>query len=107
MTKVNTLNLLCKTRITNQKYKHAEPIWSGARPKLSRTPKGANLLKYARNFRGLTQAESAAHYGIEERTLRRWENNEYNPRWNDVVALIEDVYMMEVIQVLEGLRTEH
>ncbi|TQF73025.1 helix-turn-helix transcriptional regulator [Pseudoalteromonas luteoviolacea] len=71
---------------------------------LVRTPKGAQLLKYARKCRGYTQAESAACYGIEERTLRRWENNEYNPRWNDVISLIEDVYLMNITQAIEGVR---
>ncbi|MBQ4813010.1 transcriptional regulator [Pseudoalteromonas luteoviolacea] len=69
-----------------------------------RTPKGAQLLKYARKCRGFTQAESAACYGIEERTLRRWENNEYNPRWNDVISLIEDVYLMNITQAIDGVR---
>ncbi|KZN38911.1 hypothetical protein N480_11820 [Pseudoalteromonas luteoviolacea S2607] len=71
---------------------------------LVRTPKGAQLLKYARKCRGFTQAESAACYGIEERTLRRWENNEYNPRWNDVISLIEDVYLMNITQAIDGVR---
>ncbi|WDE04693.1 helix-turn-helix transcriptional regulator [Thalassomonas viridans] len=68
-----------------------------------RTPKGSDLLKYARQSRGYTQAESAADYGIEERTLRRWENNEFNPKWNDVVGLIEDVYMLKVVDVIGEL----
>ncbi|PAJ72052.1 transcriptional regulator [Pseudoalteromonas sp. NBT06-2] len=68
-----------------------------------RTPKGADILKYARKFRGYTQAESAASYGIEERTLRRWENNEFNPKWNDVIGLIEDVYSLKVIKLIEEL----
>ncbi len=67
------------------------------------SPKGSDILKYARKFRGYTQAESAAHYGIEERTLRRWENNEFNPKWNDVIGLIEDVYALQVINVMEEL----
>ncbi|KZX01778.1 transciptional regulator [Pseudoalteromonas luteoviolacea] len=62
------------------------------------------MLKYARKCRGFTQAESAACYGIEERTLRRWENNEYNPRWNDVISLIEDVYLMNITQAIDGVR---
>ncbi|TMP71536.1 XRE family transcriptional regulator, partial [Pseudoalteromonas ruthenica] len=50
--------------------------------RINRTPRGSDILKFARKSRGYTQAESAANYGIEERTLRRWENNEFNPRWN-------------------------
>ncbi|BBN82476.1 hypothetical protein PA25_24610 [Pseudoalteromonas sp. A25] len=68
-----------------------------------KTPKGADILKFARKCRGFTQAESAASYGIEERTLRRWENNEYNPRWNDVIGLLEDVYLMDVAKVILGM----
>ncbi|CAH9049445.1 hypothetical protein PSECIP111951_01341 [Pseudoalteromonas holothuriae] len=69
----------------------------------NRTPKGSDILKFARKCRGFTQAESAASYGIEERTLRRWENNEYNPRWNDVIGLLEDVYLMDVAKVIVGM----
>ncbi|MCF6436842.1 MULTISPECIES: helix-turn-helix domain-containing protein [Pseudoalteromonas] len=69
----------------------------------NRTPKGADILKFARKCRGFTQAESAASYGIEERTLRRWENNEYNPRWNDVIGLLEDVYSLDVAHVILGM----
>jgi transcriptional regulator with XRE-family HTH domain len=72
---------------------------------INRTPKGSDILRYARKFRGYTQAESAAYYGIEERTLRRWENNEFNPKWNDVIGLIEDVYALKVIKVIEDLST--
>ncbi|CAM3759228.1 MULTISPECIES: helix-turn-helix domain-containing protein [Pseudoalteromonas] len=70
-----------------------------------RAPLGAAILRFARKSRGFTQAESAASYGIEERTLRRWENNEYNPKWNDVIALVEDVYLMDIVNVIVGLRT--
>ncbi|MDK2595421.1 helix-turn-helix domain-containing protein [Pseudoalteromonas obscura] len=38
---------------------------------------------------GLTQAEAAEHYGLEERTLRRWENKESNPDFRDVVGVVE------------------
>ncbi|WP_249332024.1 helix-turn-helix domain-containing protein [Pseudoalteromonas rubra] len=72
---------------------------------LLRAPRGAQLLKYARKLRGYTQAESAASYGIEERTLRRWENNEFNPRWNDVISLLEDVYFMDIMQAIAGVRS--
>ncbi|WP_230090577.1 helix-turn-helix domain-containing protein [Pseudoalteromonas rubra] len=72
---------------------------------LLRAPRGAQLLKYARKLRGFTQAESAASYGIEERTLRRWENNEFNPRWNDVISLLEDVYFMDIMQAIAGVRS--
>ncbi|MCG7533925.1 helix-turn-helix transcriptional regulator [Pseudoalteromonas sp. OOF1S-7] len=72
---------------------------------LLRAPRGAQLLKYARKSRGYTQAESAASYGIEERTLRRWENNEFNPRWNDVISLLEDVYFMDIMQAIAGVRS--
>ncbi len=68
-----------------------------------RAPRGSDILKYGRKYRGYTQAESAACYGIEERTLRRWENDEFNPKWNDVIGLIEDVYSLKIINVLEGL----
>ncbi len=70
------------------------------------TPKGAELLKFARKYRGYTQAESAANYGIEERTLRRWENEEFNPRWNDVIGLIEDVYALEIIKVMKSINEQ-
>ncbi|MEJ6474044.1 helix-turn-helix transcriptional regulator [Pseudoalteromonas piscicida] len=72
-----------------------------------RAPLGAAILRFARQARGFTQAESAASYGIEERTLRRWENNEYNPKWNDVIALVEDVYLMDIVNVIVGLRTSN
>ncbi|ESP94043.1 MULTISPECIES: helix-turn-helix domain-containing protein [Pseudoalteromonas] len=102
-----TFNTQMKSRLSQ----HLVSAHSGAdlspKPvKLVRTPKGAQLLKYARKCRGYTQAESAACYGIEERTLRRWENNEYNPRWNDVISLIEDVYLMDITQVIEGVRND-
>ncbi|MCG9758267.1 MULTISPECIES: helix-turn-helix domain-containing protein [Pseudoalteromonas] len=63
-------------------------------------PTGAEILRVARKLRGYTQAESAAHYGIEERTLRRWENREYSPRWNDVIGLVEDVYLLDILEVI-------
>ena len=65
-----------------------------------KTPLGADILRFARRPRGYTQAESAAHYGVEERTLRRWENKEYSPRWNDVVGLVEDVYSLDILEVI-------
>ena len=106
MAKLNTIDSLYKSRMSNPMlFGRTEEVES-SKSQLKRTPQGAILLKYARQFRGLTQAESAAHYGIEERTLRRWENNEFNPKWNDVVALIEDVYMMEITEVIMGIRSE-
>ncbi|MFC3033044.1 multiprotein-bridging factor 1 family protein [Pseudoalteromonas fenneropenaei] len=69
-----------------------------------RLPKGAEILRYARKLRGWTQAESAVCYGIEERTLRRWENNEFNPKWIDVVGLVEDVYALDLAQLLFGIK---
>ncbi|KID58250.1 transciptional regulator [Pseudoalteromonas luteoviolacea] len=71
--------------------------------KEKRTPLGAEILRFARRIRGFTQAESAANYGIEERTLRRWENKEYSPKWNDVVGLVEDVYSLDIIEVIGKL----
>jgi len=68
--------------------------------KQKRAPLGSEILKFARHLRGYTQAESAANYGIEERTLRRWENKEYSPRWNDVVGLVEDVYFLDILEVI-------
>nr|WP_244369631.1 helix-turn-helix transcriptional regulator [Pseudoalteromonas xiamenensis] len=65
-----------------------------------KTPMGSEILRYARQLRGLTQAESAAHYGIEERTLRRWENREYSPKWNDVIGLVEDVYALNILELI-------
>ncbi|MCF2857917.1 helix-turn-helix domain-containing protein [Pseudoalteromonas sp. SMS1] len=105
MAKQSIFNAQMKVRlsqrlVTAQQTPDATPSSS----ELVRTPKGAQLLKYARKCRGFTQAESAACYGIEERTLRRWENNEYNPRWNDVISLIEDVYLMNITQAIEGVR---
>ncbi|WP_440053755.1 helix-turn-helix domain-containing protein [Pseudoalteromonas sp. T1lg65] len=73
---------------------------------LSRVPMSSAILRFARQARGYTQAESAATYGIEERTLRRWENNEYNPKWNDVIALVEDVYLLDIVNVIAGLRSQ-
>ncbi|KZN45681.1 helix-turn-helix domain-containing protein [Pseudoalteromonas luteoviolacea] len=68
-----------------------------------RAPLGAEILRFARRLRGYTQAESAASYGIEERTLRRWENKEYSPKWNDVVGLVEDVYSLDILEVIGKL----
>ncbi|WP_440055470.1 helix-turn-helix domain-containing protein [Pseudoalteromonas sp. T1lg65] len=70
------------------------------------TPAGSEILRVARKLRGYTQAESAAHYGIEERTLRRWENKEYSPRWNDVVGLVEDVYLLDILEVIGKIHDE-
>jgi transcriptional regulator with XRE-family HTH domain len=72
--------------------------------RINRTPRGSDILKFARKSRGYTQAESAANYGIEERTLRRWENNEFNPRWNDVVGLVEDVYLLDIANIIIGMK---
>ncbi|KZN34923.1 helix-turn-helix domain-containing protein [Pseudoalteromonas luteoviolacea] len=71
--------------------------------KQRRAPLGAEILRFARRLRGYTQAESAASYGIEERTLRRWENKEYSPKWNDVVGLVEDVYSLDILEVIGKL----
>ncbi|MCF2856490.1 helix-turn-helix domain-containing protein [Pseudoalteromonas sp. SMS1] len=71
--------------------------------KQRRAPLGAEILRFARRLRGYTQAESAASYGIEERTLRRWENREYSPKWNDVVGLVEDVYSLDILEVIGKL----
>ena len=68
--------------------------------KQKKAPLGSEILRFARRLRGYTQAESAANYGIEERTLRRWENREYSPRWNDVVGLVEDVYLLDILEVI-------
>ncbi|CAM3963818.1 helix-turn-helix domain-containing protein [Pseudoalteromonas byunsanensis] len=65
-----------------------------------RTPRGGEILRFARQMRGYTQAESAASYGIEERTLRRWENREFDPKWNDVISLVEDVYLLDILEVI-------
>ncbi|WP_171624605.1 helix-turn-helix domain-containing protein [Pseudoalteromonas caenipelagi] len=65
-----------------------------------KTPRGGEILRFARRLRGFTQAESAASYGIEERTLRRWENREFDPRWNDVISLVEDVYLLDILDVI-------
>lgn len=32
--------------------------------------------------------EIAQQYGVEERTLRRWENKEFNPRVSDFFGLL-------------------
>ncbi|MDK1287100.1 helix-turn-helix transcriptional regulator [Pseudoalteromonas umbrosa] len=107
MAKHLTFNTQMKTRLSQHLVSaQTSADMSPQATKLIRTPKGAQLLKYARKCRGYTQAESAACYGIEERTLRRWENNEYNPRWNDVISLIEDVYLMDITQVIEGVRND-
>ncbi|MCG7536514.1 helix-turn-helix transcriptional regulator [Pseudoalteromonas sp. OOF1S-7] len=79
-----------------KQFMHAKPRLTQHR----KTPLGADILRYARRLRGYTQAESAAHYGVEERTLRRWENKEYSPRWNDVVGLVEDVYSLDILEVI-------
>ncbi|MDK1289802.1 helix-turn-helix domain-containing protein [Pseudoalteromonas umbrosa] len=49
----------------------------------------SQVIRTARMRAGLTQAEVAAHYGVEERTLRRWENKESNPDFRDVVGVVE------------------
>ncbi|MCF6442045.1 helix-turn-helix domain-containing protein [Pseudoalteromonas luteoviolacea] len=49
----------------------------------------SQVIRIARKRAGLTQAEAAEHYGVEERTLRRWENKESNPDFRDVVGVVE------------------
>jgi transcriptional regulator with XRE-family HTH domain len=46
-----------------------------------------DILKRARISTGKTQMEIAQQYGVEERTLRRWENKEFNPRVSDFFGL--------------------
>ncbi|MBE0367612.1 helix-turn-helix domain-containing protein [Pseudoalteromonas aurantia] len=74
---------------------------------VKRTPKGGVILRYARRLRGYTQAESAATYGIEERTLRRWENREFDPKWNDVISLVEDVYLLNILEVIGKINDDN
>jgi len=47
-----------------------------------------DILKRARISTGKTQMEIAQQYGVEERTLRRWENKEFNPRVSDFFGLL-------------------
>lgn len=40
----------------------------------------------------MSQLEASTIYGIEERTLRRWENGEFSPKVHDFFGLLEQVY---------------
>ena len=53
-------------------------------------------LRELREKCNMTQAQAAAHYGIEERTLRRWENQEFNVKLIDFVGLVTGVYNKKV-----------
>ena len=54
-----------------------------------------NILKCARKQSGLKQVDAAIAYGVSERTYQRWENNEIQPKFVDVVGLIEGVFKVE------------
>lgn len=74
---------------------------------MNKAPKASSILKFAREQRGFTQAESAANFGVEERTLRRWENEEFMSKWVDVISLVEDVYSLNFFELIATWNQTH
>ncbi len=47
------------------------------------------LIRKARHDAGMTQAALAAAAGTRERNIIRWENNQHEPRFDNIVAIAE------------------
>jgi len=63
---------------------------------------GGQLIRFARLTRSYTQSAAAAQYGVDVKTLGRWENSASKVPYNDVNGLLS-FYKMTLIDVLEKL----
>jgi transcriptional regulator with XRE-family HTH domain len=63
--------------------------------------RGGQLIKLAREARGMTQEEVACAHGPSIKTISRWESCKTPVPFDDVIWIITDIFKMTLPQAME------
>ena len=63
--------------------------------------RGGQLIKIARESRGMTQGDIADSWGVSLRTIQRWENYRNEPKFIEVIGIVTDICKLSLSEVEE------
>lgn len=69
-------------------------------------PSAALLLRTARKIKGMSQIETALLYGCACNTLQRWESGETEPRYSQLVLILNSVFGVTIAQISNIIKNE-